>query len=830
MQASINALQNALDGTMNIELAIGIIEEHIEKSNVKSKLLPILRTLVSLREEKVLDFCGHLRQCMTYFTCGFSVQEDLYNKIFEYKNLFRFILDTNNGYSVNINPVILDDILDLKSTYTFEKTRINAPSISDGRLYRYYGYTTYTSFAQKMLMYLISTMNKNETLLACLPTGGGKSLTWQLPAIANSYSGLIIVVVPTIALAIDHERNSKKAYDNLFGSEIYPLAYYSGIEYTKKKKIFDSIDAGNLPILYISPEALLNKEFQNRVFAAAENGRVSALYIDEAHLIVNWGIRFRPEFQLLSSFRNNLKTHCTNGLKTILLSATFTYEDTEIIKTIFNDEVFTEYRADELRTEPSYYLHKCSTEEERIEQVNRLVAQAPKPIIVYTVGPDEGIKYFNAIKSLGFKNVDFFTGQTDNNKREKIINEWNENKIDIIVATSAFGMGVDKADIRTIITSYIPETISRYYQEVGRAGRDGFSSLNYFLYYEDIDNEYVNSLTKGTVLTVDSLVNRWKELLAGAKRETANTVWIDINIPPEHLKYSLTGRRNAGWNKDVLLLLFRSGLIDIIDVNNISFDNYKILIRLNNIRVLEDTELLTKCITKHRESERERIIMGIASVKKLLKEGNKDCFSTFLTNEFPYTKKLCNGCPYCRRYILETFYNEGNIVINSNRNNKIMENNFSSNDIFDAFIKTSTSLMIATNDYYDENCLNVAIELFVKKGINIIIAPEIKDKESLLESLSYYERYKYLIITLDEAIKIDVKWLNGICALIYTKNNAYNQRLYEFSQNYLISNEQNKVIHVASADQFIEDEMRPLSELVEQNLSEQVFVNKETVI
>mgnify|MGYP002520514962 CR=1 FL=1 len=94
--------------------------------------------------------------------------------------------------------------------------------------------SSYNSFSQKMLMYMIANMEKNETLLACLPTGGGKSLTWQLPAISQMYQGVIIVVVPTIALAIDHERSSKNAYDKILGASDYPLAYYSGIDTEKK--------------------------------------------------------------------------------------------------------------------------------------------------------------------------------------------------------------------------------------------------------------------------------------------------------------------------------------------------------------------------------------------------------------------------------------------------------------------------------------------------------------------------------------------------------------------------------------------------------------------
>ena len=355
-------LQSVLIDKLNVDIAIGNVEKYIKESEQSSFYMPIIRTLWAYREGKIVDFCGHFRQCMNYYKCSFELTQKLYEDIFEYKNLFGFIFNYDNGYKVNINLDILPENKELCSKYTFEKRRFYNPSLGDGRLYRYYGYKNYTSLSQKLLMYFISNMERNETILACLPTGGGKSLSWQLQAISNTYQGLIIVVVPTVALAIDHERSSQKIYDNNFGLDTYPLAYYGGIDNDKKKQIYDEISEGTLPILYISPEALQNKEFQENIFNAAKNGKVSAMVIDEAHLIVNWGISFRPEFQILSVFRNRLKEYSTIGLKTILLSATFTEEDTQIIKSLFEEEVFTEFRADELRPEPSYYIYKCNSQ------------------------------------------------------------------------------------------------------------------------------------------------------------------------------------------------------------------------------------------------------------------------------------------------------------------------------------------------------------------------------------------------------------------------------------------------------------------------------------
>lgn len=823
MEKPNDILQFVLVNKLDVDIAIGNVEKYIEEG-YSSFYLPVIRALWSYRENKMIDFCGHLRQCMSYYTCNFELTKELYESIFEYKNLFGFIFNYDNGYKININVNILPENKELSSRYIFEKRRFYKPSVGDGRLYRYYEYENYTSISQKLLMYFIANMAENETLLACLPTGGGKSLSWQLPAIANSYQGLIIVIVPTVALAIDHERSSKKVYDNNFGFDTYPLAYYSGIDNDKKKQIYNEISEGTLPILYISPEALQNKEFQECVFGAAKDGKVSALIIDEAHLIVNWGVSFRPEFQILSVFRNRLKECSTIGLKTILLSATFTEEDTKIIKSLFNEEVFTEFRADELRPEPSYYSYKCNSEKERLSLIGKLVSQAPKPVIIYSVGPEESEKIYKKLCDIGYSNIAVFTGETNNKDRKQIISDWNNNKIDIMVATSAFGMGVDKADVRTIITAYIPESISRYYQEVGRAGRDGYSALNYHLIFEEIDNNYIKSLTKSVILTVNTLVNRWRELLAESKREASDIVWIDINIPPEHLRFEIVGKKNASWNKDVILFLYRVGLIEIIDVENISHDDYKFLIKLKEIELLENKDKLTEYLVDYRDLERERINNGINSVRELISSKNKKCYSSFFVNEFPYSVEICNGCPFCRKNNFENFTQKGNIIINSTKQYLMNENNVIYNDTFSTFLYSRNSIMLSLDEHCENDKLIKCIEFLVKHNVNLIISPSKYNVKELLELLSYYDNYKYIILTLEEVEEIEPKWLNGVCGAIYSDDEDYNQYLYNYLQRYIKDNDENKIIHIAKNSQYIKAESKILSELVDQTLKgEQYF-------
>ena len=830
MEYSIGTLEKVLIEELDIDSAIIEIETFLKRTTEYSKHVCILRALKSYAADDFMDFCGHLRQCMTFFKCSINITSSLYDRLFEFKNMFGFIFKNIEGLSVNIETTILADKPSLKSSYAFEYRRVNVPTVGDGRLYRYYTYTHYTSLAQKMLMYFIANMKDDEVLLGCLPTGAGKSLSWQLPAVSKAYQGLIIVVVPTVALAMDHERSSKNIYDNNPFSGTYPLAYFSDIGLEKKNQIYQEIEKGILPVLYISPEALQVKEFQEKIFKSAETGKISALVIDEAHLIVSWGTSFRPEFQLLASFRNNLKQRCKDGLRTILLSATFTDEDVKIIKNVFNDEIFTEFRADELRPEPTYYMHKCSDENERTELIKRLICTVPRPVIVYTVTPEQATNYYNCIKSLGYKNIALFTGKTSNEERKSIIKKWSDDKVDIIVATSAFGMGVDKPDVRTIITAYIPETVSRYYQEVGRAGRDGYTSLNYFLTFDEVDNEYVNSLTKGAILTVDSLIKRWMPLLAEARRESSNTVWLDVNVPPEHLRFNQTGRRNASWNKDVILLLYRAGLIEIIDVYNVNSNDYKILVLLKNIRVLESEELLEKSITVFRDAERKRIKDGVDNVRKLLKSERANCYARYFTKEFPFTMELCNGCPYCRKRGLSNYNRGGNVIVKSNKASLANGYTVLNKSVFSSLLLASNSMMLSLREVCNKDDICKCIEFLIKNNVNIVITPLRFDETTLLELLSFYDNNKYLILSLDEAMKIDMKWLNGVCGLIYTDNKAYNEKLYKFGCRYLEDNLDNKIIHIAQSEQYIYSEMRALSELIDQNLSgEKYFIEGEVL-
>lgn len=814
MDNALQILSRVLSEDLDASKAEELLEAELEASLAPTGILPFIRTVRAYREQKWVDFCGHLRQCLCYASSSVAINGFVKEKIEPLKKAFGFIIAKEQGVDkVNISPVMLQDIPDLSSRYRFKSLRRNDSSLGDGSLYRNFKYKNYLSLSQKFLIYSIRNMSENETLLACLPTGGGKSLSWELPALEGTLSGTVIVVVPTIALACDHEKSSRKAFENHLGVSGEPVAYYSSLTTKKKQDILNQLENGAVPILYISPEALLNKQFKNAVTRSAKNGYISMLVVDEAHLIAQWGLKFRPEFQLIAAFRDSLEEVSHHGIKTVLLSATLNRVDTDTIKTVFYSKNFSEYRADALRTEPEFYLHRC--ENERMELVKRLIYQVPRPVIIYAATVQQAKDTCSEMKSIGFKNVEVFTGETSKDDRESIMNAWDENRVDIICATSAFGMGVSKPDVRTIITIYIPENISRFYQEVGRSGRDGYASLSYWLYQKD-DWNIVRDLTKAAVPTIALIAERWTSLLKKSTAVSGNARWLDLRTAPDRLKDTFTGEKNLNWNKDIVLFLLRRGLISILDcdISGESGGTYKLLVRLNNISLLENEQLITETLSQYRDEERGAVDQDCENVSYLLKNYKHSCLSEHFTEEFPYSASACSGCPSCR--------SEGNIhfsgttYLNYYRAKRPDSFSFKSinDDLLSSYLDYRSNILIAvpSDDEYSKADLVAAL---VKIGANIIVLPPNVDKDALLERTKKVRKSNYMLLTFDELAQLDIGWIFGVCALFYSDDDRYNSKLFSFAEEYLASFPGNKVINIAPEDTMINTQSKTIMQLVD---------------
>ncbi|MGE5432411.1 MAG: RecQ family ATP-dependent DNA helicase [Syntrophomonadaceae bacterium] len=326
-------------------------------------------------------------------------------------------------------------------------------------LLQYFGHSSF----RPGQMEIISSILKGENVLAVLPTGGGKSACFQIPALmGNSVS---IIISPLIALMKDQ-------VDALNISGTRAAFINSTVGYLETEEIFRSIAQGKIKLLYLAPEKLEASQFADKI----KTLRPEYLFVDEAHCISEWGHNFRPSFRKIKGFAEY------TGIKKIsAFTATATPEVVQDIVAqlgMAEPKVFIKgFERENLS------LNVIKTTKKKIECFN-LISGYGTPAIIYAASRKkcEQISDFLNLHNL---NAAYYHAGLAPEKRKHIQEEFLSDKINIIVATNAFGMGIDKKDIRLVIHYNMPGTIENYYQEVGRAGRDGKESNAVMLFDEN---------------------------------------------------------------------------------------------------------------------------------------------------------------------------------------------------------------------------------------------------------------------------------------------------------------------------------------------------------
>ena len=474
-----------------------------------------------------------------------------------------------------------------------------------------------------------------------MSTGGGKSLITQ--TVSYQYdNGLTIIIVPTISLMLDQQRNASSIIKPDNKKEI--MYYHSGCNVDE---LISALDKNLVRMLFISPEALIkNIRIQDSILKANSKGYLKNLVIDEAHIIIEWGASFRVDFQCLDSFKR-LLVKDNPSLRTYLLSATFSKKVVDNLKMFYgDDDRWIEIRLDALRKEPRFDIIKCNSYTEKHDRIKELVCKLPRPMIIYVNSPDDAEKVQHELAKVGFDNTRIFTGKTKSIDRERIINEWISDKFDLMIATCAFGVGVDKKDVRTVIHSYIPSSADQYYQECGRGGRDGLPCLSVMLYTDD-DIKATMSMTQ-KVLTVEKLCGRWFSMLNNRKTNIRlDSIVIDTSVKPNYSDidsfYVDVNNADITWNVYVILLLRRARMIEITDVKY-SDDRYIFNIKLIDKRIRFDCEQTIEIFNGIRDDESKSIYMEIKELTSKLRRVGKSCWSSMFNDIYLLTEEYCAGC------------------------------------------------------------------------------------------------------------------------------------------------------------------------------------------
>ena len=315
-------------------------------------------------------------------------------------------------------------------------------------LQKYWGFKSFRPLQQEIIE---AVLQKKDTL-ALLPTGGGKSICFQVPAMAMD--GICIVISPLIALIKDQVFNLEK-------KGIPALAIFSGMHFTEVKKTLQNAAYGNYKFLYVSPERLETALFLEYLPAL----KPCLIAVDEAHCISQWGYDFRPPYLRIANLRQELP-----GVPVIALtaSATLPVQDDICQKLEFNKEA-KRFRQSFERPNLSYSIFSPPAKETKLVEILNNVKGSS---IVYCKSRKH-TQQVSGLLSLNGINADFYHAGLSNDIRTAKQADWIKNNIRVMVCTNAFGMGIDKPDVRTVIHYDIPDCLENYYQEAGRAGRDG---------------------------------------------------------------------------------------------------------------------------------------------------------------------------------------------------------------------------------------------------------------------------------------------------------------------------------------------------------------------
>jgi len=315
-------------------------------------------------------------------------------------------------------------------------------------LEKYYGYKTFRPLQEE----IISAVLAKKDTLAVLPTGGGKSVCFQIPALMHE--GLCLVISPLIALIKDQVENLKK-------KGIGVLAIYSGMSFVEIKQTLQNASFGNYKFLYVSPERLETKLFLEYLPAL----KPSLLAVDEAHCISQWGYDFRPSYIRIANLREELP-----GVPIIALTASATTAvQNDICNNLLFHKDYSKFQQSFARPNLSYSVFKPASKEKKLLEILQNVKGAA---IVYCKSRKQTTVVAELLRMHNI-DADFYHAGLLGEKRTLKQDAWINNKTRMIVCTNAFGMGIDKPDVRVVVHYDVPDCLENYYQEAGRAGRDG---------------------------------------------------------------------------------------------------------------------------------------------------------------------------------------------------------------------------------------------------------------------------------------------------------------------------------------------------------------------
>lgn len=526
------------------------------------------------------------------------------------------------------------------------------------------GFSNYNGLGQQVAVRTLLTSPDDSTVFINLPTGCGKTLAVHALSLFAYRQKVVLVIVPTTGLAIEQAARAGEVLEAARCDHGGSYVWIGGQEEAERREIRERLHCGTQRILFCAPESAISG-LRPLLFELAGKGLLGALVIDEAHLVGQWGAEFRPDFQLLAPLFHSLREHSSSAIRTLLMSATFNSAALEVLKEAFVPEgtQAIEINGSFLRPELNFNVRRVLAEEEHRQVVVDLLWRLPRPLILYTTTREDAQNWRDMLVKQGFRRLGLFHGETNTQERERLIGQWQDDHLDIMVATSAFGVGMDKSDVRSVLHAAVPENLDRFYQEAGRAGRDGNACWSWLVFYPGQMN-VAEQISRARLISSEVGLDRWNTLLQSRRRSSDGCFSVSLSMLRRDLKRRSEG--NAEWNVRTLLLMQRAGLIRlrysppevphenaaVVDTELPQGDNYFDRI---DIQILMDahqsTDTWRHYVDPQRALEQRAMANGFASLRRWLDDPDQSLcrqLEEFYRLDGISPERSCGGCPGCR--------------------------------------------------------------------------------------------------------------------------------------------------------------------------------------
>jgi hypothetical protein len=535
------------------------------------------------------------------------------------------------------------------------------------------GHAAAKSLGQRDALRAAALAGPCDTVICVLPTSSGKSDIVLTRALRNRPRQALIVV-PTVSLALDLERRVQV----LTGDDRDRFAYFGGADSSDKERIRSGIAAGSQWLTIAAPEAACTV-LAAPLTEAALRGTLDLVVVDEAHIVAEWGDAFRPAFQAFAGLRQRLLDAAPEGRQaaTVLLTGTLDTYGLSTLSRLFAGRRQLLVSGQATRPEPAWWSARCTDEADKRTKLIEALRHLPRPALVYTtLHMSERSTNTKTARSwltnAGFTGVTEIAGNPKPSIRQAAVRGLRlegapDEDIDIVVATSAFGLGIDIDDIRTVVHVCVPESVDRLYQEVGRSGRDGRAAAALVL-WTPTDMRVANDIARERLIGPDVAWLRWQSMRHG--QWSGDQLTVDLRADHAGVTYP-SSDANIYWNVQTLAAMDRAGMIRRrwpvpehvpADANDDEveafFDSQRAAATIEILHSdLGDAATFRPRLAAAQQATRGAADAALTAATDLI-GGIDECTNYYLArryrleddvgNQFPVSV-ACGGCPHCRR-------------------------------------------------------------------------------------------------------------------------------------------------------------------------------------